>query len=171
MKPQTIVLVACIAFFPLQGAAASQILTNPGGLPGGPTVPGPVGGLSGPSGGGPSLEPIKIDLNPTLPSVPSPTVKTDPTGSSGGSQSQTPKLPKPPSPPREPPPDGDVETPDLSGGRPTVDLPLPSAGRGGNEPSVPPTSSDSGSGFSWWIVVGIGLLVVVLFGASRGGKG
>ena len=170
MKAELIVLVACIAFSPFQHAAIAQTLTNPGGLRGGPTVPGPVGGLTSPVGGGPRLEPMKIDLTPTLPVVSTPTVKTDPPNGLRNPESQAAKHPIPPSPPPEPSPDGDAETPDVSGA-PTVDLPVPTAGRGAQEPSVPTTSSESGSGFSWWMMIGVGLLAVLLYGARRGRRG
>ena len=170
MKAELIVLLASIALSPVQDAAIAQTLTNPSGLRGGPTVSGPVGGLASPVGGGPRLEPMKIDLTPTLPVVPTPTVKTDQPNGLQNPESQAAKHPNPPSPPPEPGPDGDAETPEVSG-TPTVDLPVPTAGRGGQEPSVPPTSSESGRGFSWWILIGVGLLAVLIYGAKRDRRG
>lgn len=169
MRRELIVLVVSVALVSCQGTAAAQTLMNPGGFRGGPTVPVPVGGLPGPVGGGPRLEPIKIDLKPTLPLVPTPTVKTGQPNGLQHPDSQVPKLPRPPSPPREPTPDGDVETPEVSGGA-TVDLPAPAAGQGGQDPSVPSTSSKSSGHVSWWVLIGIGLLVILLYGAKRGGR-
>ena len=167
MKAELIVLLACIAFSPVQDTAIAQTLTNPSGFRGGPTVPAPVRGLTSPVGGGPRLEGMKMDLTPTLPVVSTPAVKTDQPNGLRNAEPQAAKHSIPPSPPPEPGPDGDAETPDVSGA-PTVDLPLPTAGRGGQEPSVPPTSSEPGSRFSWWILIGVGLLAALLYGAKRG---
>jgi hypothetical protein len=167
MKAALLVLLTGIAFAPLQRTAIAQTLTNPSGLRGGPTVPGPVGGFTSPISGGPKLEPMKIDLTPTLPSVPTPTVN-QPSGLRNR-ESDAPQRPVPPSPPPERGPDGDAETPDVSGA-PTVKVPAPPGGQGGQESSVPPPSSEPGSGSSRWILIGVAALAILLYAARRGGR-
>jgi len=167
MKPVMILLVAGIAFTSLQHAVVAQTLMNPGGLRGAPTVQGPVGGFASPIGGGPRLEPVKIDLKPTLPSGPTPTVRTNPAIGSRNLEPEAPKRPVPPSAPEEPTPDGDAQTPEVSGG-PTVDVSAATAGEGDPGPHVPSSPPKSGGDFPWWIVIGVGLLAVVLYRVKRG---
>jgi hypothetical protein len=170
MKTELLVLLAGIVLAPLPHTVMAQTLTNPGGLRGVPTVPGPVGGVVSPIGAGPKLEPMKIDLGPTLHVVPTPTVN-QPNGLQNP-QSDVPKRPVPPSPPPASGPDGDAETPDASG-TPTIALSGPlGAGQGGQESSPSPTSSSQpASGSSRWLLIGVGLLAILLFGAKRSGRG
>jgi hypothetical protein len=169
MKAQLLVLLAGIAFAPLQYTAVAQTMMNPGGFRGGPTVPVPVGGGIGSIGGGPRLEPVKIDLTPTLPSISAPTVN-QPNGFQNA-ESDAPKHPIPPTPPPESGPDGDAESPDVSGPLPTLDLAMPTAGQGGPELEIPPTSSEPGRG-SWpWIWIGAGVLAVLFFAGKRSRRG
>ena len=166
MKAQLLVLLAGIAFAPLQHTAVAQTMMNPGGFRGGPTVPVPVGGGISPIGGGPRLEPMKIDLTPTLPSAPGPTVNQ-----SNGFQntdSVVSKLPVPPTPPPEPGPDGDAESPDVSGTPPTLDLSMPSGGQGGEEVMMPSTSPEPQNGSSRWIWITVGVLAFLLYAGRRG---
>ena len=168
MKVELIVLVAGITFAHLQHAAVAQTMMNPGGFRGGPTVSVPVGGGISPIGGGPRLEPVNINLTPTLPSISAPTVN-QPNGLQNA-ESDAPKHPVPPTPPPESGPDGDAESPDVSGTLPTLDLAMPTAGQGGPELAIPPTSSEPGRGSSRWIWIGVGVLAILLFGAKRAGK-
>jgi hypothetical protein len=170
MKPPLFVLLAGIVFASLQYATNAQTLTNPSGLRGGPVVPGPVGGFTNPVGGGPKLEPMKIDLTPALSPVPAPTVKTDRFNGSKNAELDAPRQPVPPSPPPESGPDGDAETPEASG-TPTVDFPMPTAGEGKPEPTAPATPSKPDGDFPWWILIGAGLLAMLLYRAKRGGRG
>ncbi len=169
MKAELLVLLAGIVFVSLQHTAVAQTMMNPGGFRGGPTVPVPVGGGISPIGGGPRLEPVKIDLKPTLASISAPTVN-QPNGFQN-IESDAPKQPIPPTPPPEPGPDGDAESPDVSGSPPTVDLPMPSGGQGGEELSMPTTSTEPGRG-SWpWIWIGAGVLAVLFFAGKRNRRG
>ena len=162
MKAELLVLLAAIAFAPHQDTAIAQTLTNPGGLRGGPTIPGPPGGLTGPGGGGPKLEPMKMDLKPTLPLVSTPTVNTDqPAGSQG-----IPEHPSAISPSPEPKSDGDAESPPVS--RTTLgDLPVHNGGQGEPLASGRPKPSEPGDRFSWWMVIAAGLLAMLLYQKYR----
>jgi hypothetical protein len=168
VKAELLVLVVGIALAPLEQKAVAQTLTNPGGIRGGPTVSVPLGGMTGTIGGGPQLEPMKIDLKPTLPSIQTPTVN-QPTGLPN-SESDAPKHPVPPSPPPEAGPDGDAETPDGSG-TPAVDAPLATGvGEGPTELSIPPAPRESGRGSSHWIWIGVGAIAIFVLGARWGGR-
>jgi hypothetical protein len=165
MRAELLVLLASTAFACLQPTAVAQTVMNPSGLRGGPTVSVPVGGGLTPIGGGPRLEPVRIDLKPTLPTISAPTVN-QPNGSQNIG-SDAPKQPVPPTPPPEPGPDGDAESSDVSGSPPTVDLSMPTGGQGGEGLNIPPTSSASRSGSSRWIWIGIGALAIVFFAGRR----
>lgn len=169
MKAELLVLLAGIVFAPLQPTAVAQTMMNPGGFRGGPTVPVPVGGGISTTGGGLRIEPVKIDLTPTLPSISAPTVN-QPNGFQNA-ESGAPKRPVPPTPPPESGPDGDAESPDVSGSPPTIHLAMPSGGQGGEKLSIPTTSTAPGRG-SWpWIWIGAGVLAVLFIAGKQNRRG
>lgn len=169
MKAKLLVLLAGIAFGQLEPAAVAQTLMNPNSFRGVPTFPGPVGGSTGPIGGAPALEPMKLNLTPTLTSVPTPTIN-QPDGLQDVERDVS-KLPVPPTPPPEPGPDGGAERPDASGIPLTLDLSLPSRGQGGDDLAIPSTSHEPRSSFSRWIWIAVGVLAFLFYAGRRGRRG
>lgn len=170
MKSKLIVLLASLAVAAIQCPAVAQTLISPGGFRGGPTVSVPVGGLASPTGVGPTVDLTRPTLTTTLPAIQAPTVQTSPYKGSASPRSDAPRHAVPPSRPSEPGPDGDAEGPAESG-PPAVSLPAASgAGQGGEEPRVPPAPSASNPDrySPWWLVIGIGVAVILIRGATRG---
>lgn len=166
-----VVTLACVAFGLLQVATVAQTIANPGGFRGSPMVTGPIGGPINPVGGGLKLEPMKVDLTPTLPVVSAPTVRTGQSAGSPNVDSEVPKHPRSTPPPPEPDTEGDAAAPG-GAGAPKLDLLPPLGGQGEPGSSAPPTtSSQPGSGVPWWIVIGVGLLAVMLYRAKHGRSG